>query len=305
MAHRRITTLILALTFIACKGGDQGAELPPASGPGSAPRAALPELGSKGLSPVATIATVTSETTGTTFPSAQAAVAPKMTGIIDKILVKEGDRVTRRTVLFRLRTQDVSLRVNQAKAGLQGAKVRLAAVKVEYDRTKRLLDNNAINRMAWDRVQAEYNGAVVGVTAAKAGLRMAQQGWSDAVVRSPINGIVTRKLKNEGELATMMPPSVIVIVEDHSTLELKFRLPETALRTLAVGDMYKAEFTAIGVTKNAKVVRIAPNVDVRTRTVEVVANIDNRSGKLKSGMLAKVDRVDAAPPARIDAGATK
>lgn len=293
-----VLAIVLAsgLVLSACKGGDKKKpDLPPATGPGAAPRPKLPPLGKK-TTVVAPVARVATDTTGTTFPRAEAAVAPKMSGIIDKVLVNEGDRVTTKTVLFRIRTDDVGLRANQARAGLEAARVRLAAVKVEYDRTKRLFEQSAVNQMAWDKVQAEYRAAQVGVTAALASLRITQQGWADAVVRSPIDGIVTKKLKNAGEMATTMPPAPVVIVEDHSVLELKFQLPEQALRTLAVGDMFNADFKAIGVTRDAKVIRIAPRVNARTRTVEVVAQIDNPSGKLKAGMLAIVKRKTADAP---------
>jgi multidrug efflux pump subunit AcrA (membrane-fusion protein) len=68
------------------------------------------------------------------------------------------------------------------------------------------------------------------------------------------------------------------------------------------------------VTKEAKVVRISPSVDAMTRTVEIVADIDNRDGQLKPGMLADVELAgktgQAAPapapaPAKADAAGAK
>ena len=43
-----------------------------------------------------------------------------------------------------------------------------------------------------------------------------------------------------------------------------------------------------------KITRITPTVDARTRTVEVIANIDNGDGKLKSGMLAEIRLLNGA-----------
>ena len=113
---------------------------------------------------------------------------------------------------------------------------------------------------------------------------------------------MTAKLKNEGEMATMMPPTVVLVVQDQSVLELRFRLPERSLAEVKVGEAVTAKFEALGVTRQAKVTRIQPVVDPRTRTVEVVAEVPNPDGALKSGLLAEVElgaaeRAEAEPPA--------
>lgn len=295
----------LLIGLAACGRSDKDADLPPASGEGAPAREKLPPL-SDPAEPVVSTTTTNNDTIGTTFPIAKADVAPNTSGVLRAVYVEEGDVVDKGDKLFQLRTQDSNLRISQAKAGVEAATANLAAIKVEYDRTKRLFDKNAINRAAWDQVQAQYEAATIALKQAKVGLRMARQSWSDATVRSPLAGIVTRKLKNAGEVATMMPPSIVVVIEDHTTLELRFRLPEKALKKLTVGDVYVAEFEALDVARDATVARIAPNVDAQTRTVEVIATIDNASGDLKAGMLAKVKRKGAkeaaAQPKKAAAG---
>jgi len=125
----------------------------------------------------------------------------------------------------------------------------------------------------------------------EAALAMAQKGIADAVVKSPLDGVVTAKLKSEGEMATMMPPTVVLLVQEQGTLDLRFRLPEKSLATVKPGGAVKARFDALGVTRDAKIVRIQPTVDARTRTIEVVAELDNRDLTLKPGLLAEVELV--------------
>ena len=98
----------------------------------------------------------------------------------------------------------------------------------------------------------------------------------------PSTGVVTAKLKNEGEMATMMPPTVVLVVQDQSVLELRFRLPEKAAdrgQGRRGGDGATSRRWASPAT--AKVARIQPAVDARTRTVEVVAEIPNPDGALQ------------------------
>jgi len=277
-----------AFCTIACKSKAKAdVNLPPATGPGAAARVALPTVTSSNGHDSA-LASTTKQTTGTTFPKQSAQLGPKATGVIALIAVEEGDRVKRGELMFRLDTANGRLGVRQAQAVLKSANVAVATVKVEYDRTERLYERKAIDLANWQRVQAQYDAAKAGAEQAEVGVSMAKKRLADATVRAPFTGLVTAKLKNVGDLATMMPPSVVLIVEDHSSLELRFKLPERSVGELAVGDDVRAEFAATGTPLTAKVIRISPNVDPRTRAVEVVAEIPNADGALKAGMLAKI-----------------
>jgi RND family efflux transporter MFP subunit len=300
-----VPILLAALLAGACNSKQDGAaQLPPASGEGAPPRAALPALSQPGQDRPADAPTGRT-TTGTTYPRASAQVAPNMSGVLAQVAVKEGDRVKKGDLLFRLRAQDFDLGVQQGQAALKSAEVGLAGLKVEYDRTQRLLEKNAINQAAWDQMKAQYDAAQAGVEQARVGVARAQKARADTTVRSPIDGVITMKLKSEGEMVTMMPPSPVVVVEDHSVLELRFRLPERALTALKAGDKVQAQFTAVDLTREAVVVRISPNVDPATRTLEVVAEIPNQDGLLKAGMLAELEIGAAPAPAAPETAAAK
>jgi multidrug efflux pump subunit AcrA (membrane-fusion protein) len=100
--------------------------------------------------------------------------------------------------------------------------------------------------------------------------------------------VVTSKLKNVGETVTMMPPTTVLVVQDVAHLELRTRLPERALMQLAPGNKLRVEFPALGIERVVPVLRINPTVDLMTRTVEVIADVDNLDGALRPGMLADV-----------------
>jgi len=285
MDRKRV--IALGLMAMAACGRGKGQQLPPAQGEGAPPLPALPNLAGKSGEPTAVTATE-GRTTGTTFPRAEAQLGPNSSGLIARINVAEGDRVRRGQVVFKLDDRDAALRVQQARAALEAARVNLRAVQTEYDRTKPMFDEKAVNRMQWDQLVARLDGAKVGVQQAEVALSMADKALSDATVRSPIDGVVTAKMKNEGEMATTMPPTVILVVQDQSVLELRLRLPEHALGQIKIGDVVTARFDALGTTRQARVTRINQAVDARTRTVEVVADIPNPDRSLKSGLLAAV-----------------
>ena len=291
MSTTRIASILVAAGLLAapgCKHDSSGKdEMPPAKGAGAAARPALPDT----TPPVERdqpAQAAPDRTTGTTEPIDRAEVAPSMSAIIDSIAVEEGQKVKKGQLLFRLRGTDMSLRVDQARSALKSAEVGLAAAKVEYDRMQRLLDKNAIEPAQFDKVKAQYDAGVAAVDQARVGVSMARRGLGDASVQSPISGVVTHVPKNPGEMATMMPPTVVVVVEDQSRLKLRFRMPEASLATLEVGAAVEVSLEALGEKREAKVSWVAPTVDPHTRTVEYVAILDNADGRLKSGMLAVV-----------------
>ncbi len=280
-------TGLMVVGVAGCGRSKADAKLPPAQGEGAPPLPVLPAIGEKGES--TSVSPTDGRTTGTTVPRAESQIGPNAGGVLGKIYVKEGDKVRRGMVLFRQLSRDAELRLDQAKAAVASARVNLKAIEIEHARTKALFEQKAVNQMDWDQIQARVEGARAGVNQAQVAESIAAKMLADCTVRSPIDGVVAAKLKNEGEMATMMPPTVVLVVQDQSVLELRFRLPEGSLAGVKAGQIVQANFEAVGMKRPAKVTRIQPSVDPRTRTVEVVAEIPNPDGTLKSGLLAEVN----------------
>ncbi len=299
-------SMVVAAGATGCKKSEsQATKLPPATGEGSPPAAKLPEIVKD--APMPTAQTGNERTTGTTYAREEAKLGPKMSGVVTKIWVKEGDVVKKGDPLFQLDARAISLGREQAAAGLRSADVNLRATQVEYDRTKALLDQNAVNRAQFDQIQARLDGAKVMVEQARVGVSQANQMLADAVVRSPMTGIVVAKLVSEGETATMMPPTVVLVVQDQSSLELRFRMPEKVLAEIKQGSRLTATFGSLGVTREAEVVRVSASVEQHTRTVEIFAVLPNKDGVLRPGMLANVEMVgitsSQATPAPVEQAA--
>jgi RND family efflux transporter MFP subunit len=284
----------LAIGASACgKNAEGQAKLPPATGEGAPPLPELPKLDKPATAGGSAIAD-DQRTTGSLFPRAEAQIAPNTSGVIVSLKLSENDRVKKGDVLFRIDSRDAILRRDQAAAALKAAQVNLAATQVEYDRTKTLFEQNAVNKAAWDAIVARMDGARVGIEQAKVALAMANKAIADATVKAPFDGVISQKLKNEGEYVSMMPPAPVVVLQDQSKLDLKFRMPEKVLATVKAGRTITARFEAVNVTRDATIVRINPTVDPRSRTVEMVAELDNADGSLRPGFFAHVTLNDAA-----------
>jgi multidrug efflux pump subunit AcrA (membrane-fusion protein) len=92
----------------------------------------------------------------------------------------------------------------------------------------------------------------------------------------------------------MTPPSIVLVLQDLSKLELRARMPERVLKNLAAGDPIEIHLPTLEEKRTVKIQRINPTIDARTRTVEIVAEVDNADGRLRAGMLAEVTLLDGA-----------
>jgi RND family efflux transporter MFP subunit len=232
--------------------------------------------------------------TGTLHARDEAELGPKASGVLTAITVDEGDRVKKGQLLFRLDSQQAGLSIKQSEAALGAANVSLSAARLDEGRTRQLLERGSVAPAVYDAAKSRLDAALAGVEQAKAALAVAKQMAGELGVYSPINGIVTAKLKSVGETVTMVPPTVVLVVQDLSALELRARLPERVLSEVAVDKPVEVSFPALAETRTVKITRVTPTIDPRTRTVEVIVNIDNSDGKLKSGMLAEIRLLDGA-----------
>jgi RND family efflux transporter MFP subunit len=203
--------------------------------------------------------------------------------------VEEGDRVKKGQLLFRLEAANQALAVNQADAALSGALVAESTARTEYARVKALHERGSVSPAALDGVEAQLEGAQAAVKQARAALARARQATVDTSIRAPIDGIIAKRLSSVGDTVTMMPPTVVLILQDISSLEVRGNVPETMLKYLRPGSALKVRFPAIEVERAVTIERINPSVDPMTRTVEVVAVVPNPDNALKAGMLVEFD----------------
>jgi RND family efflux transporter MFP subunit len=293
MTSRKLSVALIVVALAAgpaCKKAEsKEGSLPPATGPGAPPQPKLPTIEKN--APLPTAQTGSDRTVGTVYPLDEAKIGPKSSGVVTKIFVAEGQAVKKGAPLFQLDARQIALQRDQAQAALKAATVDSRAADVEFQRMKSLFDAKAINQVQLEQAQERLEIAKVRVEQAQVALAQANQALADATVRSPMNGVVTKKLVSEGEMATMMPPTVVLIVQDQSKLELRFRMPEKALAQLKVGQKLRAKFASLNVEREVEIVRLSPAIDPISRTVEVFAQLPNSDSALKPGMLADVEMV--------------
>ncbi|MCB9556505.1 MAG: efflux RND transporter periplasmic adaptor subunit [Deltaproteobacteria bacterium] len=257
-----------------------------ASSPSSAPATPLSKQRSAAKAAKPSFAAL--QLTGTTVAYRQSTLAPKAGGTIKTVLVRAGQRVADQATLIVLDQVDFALALRQAKAAQAAAEARLDAVRSEFERFAALLKVRAVPQSQYDKVNAEFRVVTAAKAQADVAVAQAQRALSNTVVRAPFAGIITEVMVDEGEAATMMPPTRLLTIAQTDRLELVVQVPERAFGELSEGSKLRARFNAAKLSRELTVARVVRALDPRTRMFRAIAELDNSDGKLRAGMFASV-----------------
>lgn len=234
--------------------------------------------------------------TGTVEAHRRSNLSPKISGSIARVHVREGDRVTAGDPLVTFDMKDVTLRLRQARAALEGAKIQRDAAEDEARRVRTLAESSAASQAQVDGVEFKRRGAEVGVASAQVAVEMGEKAVGDSIVRAPYDGVIVRRFVNEGDYATLMPPTMLIAIEETAVLDLRIQVPSSEMGRIREGDPVTIGFPGLRRTIRADVTRIVGSIDARTRNFSVIVEIPNADGALLPGLFAEA-RFGAGPAA--------
>jgi HlyD family secretion protein len=233
------------------------------------------------------------EATGTALPVREAVLSAAVPGRISQIPVVRGQRVPARHPLVRLESYGYSLGVQQAEAAVAAATVQAEQAKRELDRAQRLVDAKVAPGATYEQVESAHRAAVAHKQMAEAGLRKAKKALADSTVRAPFDCTVDLILKEVGEYAPSMPPTMLIKVVDASELEVQVFLPERRAGDIGPGHAAQVRIDSAGVESRGEVVFVSNRVQPGTQTFEVRVRIPNPGERIKGGAFARVSFSEA------------
>ncbi len=243
--------------------------------------------------------------TGTIVPRRKATVFSLVPGVVRRLKVQEGQTVKKGQILARLDGYKMVLALQQARANQRLAKLKLSQTRTTFKRMRALKKTGAIAQARFDDVETAFKAAQLQVTQARTGVGMAGARLSDAVIRAPIDGVVLKRVVEQGDLmssAQAMKSSPLLVIADVSVMKVEVTVAEKDLgrvrrgqTAVATVDAYPAHLFV------GKVTRISETVDPVTRTATVTVEVPNRTlagavadrtqrvRPLKAGMFARVN----------------
>lgn len=237
---------------------------------------------------------------GVVEESEATAVSFTSMGVIKRMLVSEGQMVSRGQLLAEIDATSSASGVEIAKASanqandmVKQAEDTYAQAKDAYDRMKILHDNGSLPEIKWVEVetrlkQAEtaLNTARSGVASAKATEQIARKSVADTRLYAPVSGVIGKRQLVVGE--TALPSQAVVSILDINTVKVKVSVPEDELKNVGSGTPSYITVEAIGSSFNGGSIEKGVQADVVTHTYDVRINVANPNHKLLPGMVASV-----------------
>lgn len=212
-------------------------------------------------------------------------LAFQVPGVLVRLPIREGERVSKGTVIAQLRQDEFQARLqamqgqlDQARAQLGASESRLTNAKTESERYGRLVDSSAVSRSDFDAAQTTFTAAQEGYNAQQAAVRSlegrmaeAKLQLGDSTLRAPYDGVVAQRLVDEGQNIT--PNSPVVRFQNVNDIDIVVDVPESFIaddiRSSAIQQSVAELSVAPGRQFPVHVKEVAQIADPRTQIFEV------------------------------------
>ena len=319
------TAVSISLLLSACGTTPQAAALSdakerPDSGPDQSRRVQTSVADQKDIEQLVVV-------TGTLAADQEVVLGFKVPGRVAEIPVDLGTPTQKGSPIAKLDTTDYELRVRQADAALQQARVRLGlssdasdqsvvleettvarearatadAARSHMERAQQLFTKGLLPKADFDATnfaykiaEAKYEDALEEarnrqalLAQRRSELEIARQQLADAVLYAPISGMIRQRDANVGQYVAAGAP-IATLVQMHP-LRLKTAVPEREARGIRPDLPVRVTVEGALGAHQGRVARISPSFDEANRTLLVETEVSNTAGILRPGAFARAE----------------
>ena len=211
-----LTMMILGLSLSACEKKPKEAPPPPP--------------------PEVTVLTVVEKDTplsfefvGKTVSSRKVEIRSRVEGFLEKRLYKEGSRVEVGQPMFQMDAKPFEADVLAAKAGLAQQEARLKTATINLNRVRPLARKKAVAQKELDEAEGNYYAAAAAVEAAKANLIQAELKLGYTLIQSPVSGLSSYAVQQEGAYIGMGTGSLLTYVAQIDPMWVELSISENQM----------------------------------------------------------------------------
>lgn len=213
-------------------------------------------------------------------------LAPSTSGILEEINVVKGQQVAKDSNLFAVDSTMWQLKLNNAQNSVQAAKEQLlqsqaifSNAKKEYNRARKLIQSKAISQGEYDTKLANFDSANARVSELKTQLAIAEENlqqtqrqYTQNVVTSKVNGIVSDVYFRLGEFVAQGNPILAILPPEN--VKIRFFVAEKVLPTIHYNQKVFVRYDNAPKEIEAKVSYIAPTAEY---TPPIIYSVQSRN----------------------------
>jgi HlyD family secretion protein len=246
-------------------------------------------------------------------PETEVKISPDVSGEIVELAIKEGDNVTKGQFLLKIKPENYIMIRNRTEASLNNAKARekqaeaqLHMRKLDFNRTKKLFEDEAVSESEYEQsetnyytAKAEKEAAEFSVMSAEAALEEAQENLEKTSIYAPMTGTISALNVELGERVVgteLMSGTEILRLANLSMMEVEVEVNENDIVRVAFMDTALIEVDAYLDTKFKGVVTEIPvSANVSGLSTDQVTNFNVKIRLLAESYQDKVSESNPYP----------
>ncbi|GAA4273823.1 efflux RND transporter periplasmic adaptor subunit [Aquimarina gracilis] len=198
---------------------------------------------------------------------------PEMSGILTRVYVKEGQKVTRGQLLARIDDGGLSQQLSQVEVQAQLA-------KTTFDRQKRLWEQKIGSEIQYLEAKTNYEAQQNAVNQIKRQL-------AKTTINAPFSGVIDDVITEQGSVVSAGQNQVIRIV-NLNDMYIETEVPERYIASITKGKNVEVYFPVLGKTIETKVRQVGNYINPNNRSFMVEVGIPSNGGTIKPNLTAKV-----------------
>jgi len=283
-----LTTLALvSATLLTLNGCSQGAEAQEAHAAPPAPPVSVATV-------LARHVVEQNEFSGRIEAVESAQIRARVRGTIEAVQFKPGSLVKKGELLFVIDPREYQAEVQKSEAAVAGSQARAELARLELERSKRLLADNAISQRDFDERASSARQLDATARAEQAALAVARLNLDHATVRAPFDGRIGKAEVTVGNLVD----GNVVLTSLVSIQPVYVSFDSDEATYLALGTSARGGAAAVkvrmglanetGYPHEGRLDFVDNRLDPASSSVRMRAVLDNRNGVLTPGLFARV-----------------
>ena len=200
-------------------------------------------------------------------------VYPEYSGVLTKIFVKEGQKVSKGQALARIDDGGLSSQLAQLETQEELS-------KTTFERQKRLWDQKIGSEMQFLQAKANYESQQSAVAQMKSQL-------NKTTVRAPFSGFVDQVITDQGTVVAPGQNQLFRVV-NLNDMYVEAEVPESYVGDVAKGSTVNMEFPVLGETLESKVRETSNYISPTNRTFRIEVAVPNKKGDIKPNLTARL-----------------
>ncbi|WP_193311063.1 efflux RND transporter periplasmic adaptor subunit [Poseidonibacter ostreae] len=226
------------------------------------------------------------ELSGTVISDNEKVITSRNMGFIKDVYVSEGSFVKKGQLLYEIDSSSIDSLKQEALLNLKMQENKLANIKVNYNRYKRLYKQDLVPKYDVEQLELNLINMKNMILIAKAKLKEVNFQYNYLKIKAPNDGLIIKKSIKAGEMS--MPSAPALILSDLSSLKIKTDISENNLGKIKINQEVKVSIPSINLETRGKIDAIIPNINTVTHSFILKISFDKKELKVYPGMYAKL-----------------